>query len=116
MLEAVQPSLAGFSRHDHWMVAAARVFAGMTVRRGIAAERDAARLTGPQMYPAVAALHALFAFMSSSLLDVPDGIDVGAGLWHNSQTSISHGERSNRHVRIPPEKDVPDAPFLCVSV
>jgi hypothetical protein len=31
------------------MVAAARVIAGVTVRRGITAEGDAARLTGTQM-------------------------------------------------------------------
>ena len=40
-----------------------RVFAGVTVRRGIAAEGDAAFLTGAKMHPGRADLDALDAFL-----------------------------------------------------
>jgi hypothetical protein len=39
-----------------------RVLAGVPVRRAIAAERDAALLARPQMYPVCPNLYAFFAF------------------------------------------------------
>src|SRR4051794_6410701 len=61
--EAVEPALAGFGRRDHWMMRAAGVLAGVPVRRRIAAQRDAAGLTGAQMHPAAADFHALLALV-----------------------------------------------------
>ena len=46
-----------------------RVLAGMPVRRTIAAERDAALLARPQMYPVCPNLHAFFAFAALGLFD-----------------------------------------------
>ena len=46
-----------------------RVLAGVTVRRAVAAERDAAFLAGPQMHPVCADLHAFFAFTALRLFD-----------------------------------------------
>ncbi len=46
-----------------------RVLAGVTVRRAVAAERDAAFLAGPQMHPVCADLHAFFAFAALRLFD-----------------------------------------------
>lgn len=45
------------------------MFAGVPVRRAIAAERHAARLAGAQMNPVRADLHAFFTFASLRLLD-----------------------------------------------
>lgn len=46
-----------------------RMFAGVLVRRAVAAERHAACLAGPQMNPAITNLYALFAFPALGLLD-----------------------------------------------
>jgi hypothetical protein len=46
-----------------------RVLGGVTIRRAIAAERDAACLTSPQMNPVVADLRAFFAFTALRLFD-----------------------------------------------
>src|SRR3954467_3785405 len=61
------------------MAGGARVFGRVLVGRVVAAERDAAFLTGAQMYPARADLHALLADALLWLLDRLDGLDVGAG-------------------------------------
>jgi hypothetical protein len=45
------------------------MFAGVTVRRAVAAERNAARLTSAQMDPLCADLHALLAFAALRLFD-----------------------------------------------
>ena len=46
-----------------------RVLAGVTVRRTIAAERDAALLARAQMHPVCPDLHAFFAFAALRLFD-----------------------------------------------
>ena len=46
-----------------------RVFAGMLIRRTVAAKRYAARLTRPEMHPVAADLYAFFAFPPMRLLD-----------------------------------------------
>ena len=51
------------------MAGRVRVFAGVLVRRTVAAERDAAFLAGAQMNPIVADLHALRAFAALRLFD-----------------------------------------------
>jgi hypothetical protein len=51
------------------MPAGVRVFAGMPVRRAVAAERDATRLARAQMDPGRTDLHAFFAFTALRLLD-----------------------------------------------
>ncbi len=49
---AVQPPLARFCGRDDGVRGRSRVRAGVTVRRRVAAERDAARLAGPEVDPA----------------------------------------------------------------
>jgi hypothetical protein len=51
------------------MPALVRVPGGMTIRRGVATEGDAACLTSPQMHPLVADLYAFFAFVALRLFD-----------------------------------------------
>ena len=75
----VKPALARLRRSNHRMPALVRVFAGVTVRRAVAAERDAAFLARSQMHPVCAGLHAFFAFAALRLFDRRDRVDVGTG-------------------------------------
>ena len=65
------------------MLRGAGVFAGMLVRRAVAAKRDATRLARAQMNPACADLHALGAFANLRLLHGIDAIEM-------STTAIGH--------------------------
>ncbi len=56
-----------------------RVFAGVLIRRAVAAERDATCLTGPQMNPVCTDLHALFAFAALRMFYRPNRFEMGAG-------------------------------------
>ena len=49
-----------------------RVFAGVLIRRAVAAQRDSTRLARPEMHPIGTDLHALFAFTALWLLDRPN--------------------------------------------
>jgi hypothetical protein len=51
------------------MLTGVRVFAGVLIRRAVAAQRDATRLTRPQVDPIAANLHAFFALSPMRLLD-----------------------------------------------
>jgi hypothetical protein len=51
------------------MLRGAGMFAGMPIRRAVAAERHAACLARAQMNPGAAALDALFAFAALRLFD-----------------------------------------------
>ena len=51
------------------MSTGARVFAGVLIRRAVAAQRDATRLARPEMHPIRTDLHAFFAFAPVRLLD-----------------------------------------------
>src|SRR5438552_13320962 len=66
---AVQPMLARLRRCDHRVSTGVRVFAGVLIRRTVAAQRDAACLARPQMNPRRSDLHAFFAFATMRLLD-----------------------------------------------
>ena len=66
---AVQPMLARLRRCDHRMSAGVRVFAGVLIRRAVAAQRDSTRLACPQMHPVGTDLHAFLAFATMRLLD-----------------------------------------------
>jgi hypothetical protein len=46
-----------------------RVFAGVLIRRAVAAQRDSTRLARPQMHPVGTDLYAFFAFAAIRLLD-----------------------------------------------
>jgi len=83
--EAVQPFLARLGGSDDGMTIGASVTARVPVGRGIAAERHAARLTGAQMDPARAGLHAFGAFAALRVLHVLDGLDVCTGFSHIGQ-------------------------------
>src|SRR5204863_2646585 len=83
--ETVQPSLTGFGRRNHGMLAGAGVLARVVVPRGIAAQGHSARLARAEVDPVVPALDALFAFVASSGLDVSDAFDVRARIWHTPE-------------------------------
>ena len=54
------------------------MFARVAIRRGIAAEGDAAGLAGPEMHPPRVDLDALLADVGFFVLDRGDGVDMGA--------------------------------------
>jgi hypothetical protein len=58
------------------MPALVRVLGGVTIRRGVATEGDAACLTSPQMNPVVADLHAFFAFKALRPFDRCDRVEM----------------------------------------
>ena len=66
---AVQPALAWLRRCDHRMSTGVRVFAGVLIRRAVAAQRDSTCLARPQVNPVAADLYAFFAFATMRLLD-----------------------------------------------
>ena len=66
---AVQPMLARLRRRDHWMSTSVRMFAGVLIRRAVAAQRDSTCLARSQMNPVAADLDAFFAFATMRLLD-----------------------------------------------
>ena len=66
---AVQPTLSWLRRRDHWMSTSVRMFAGVLIRRAVAAQRDSTCLARPQMNPVAADLYAFFAFATMRLLD-----------------------------------------------
>jgi hypothetical protein len=66
---AVQPPFARLSRRDHWMSTSVRMFAGVLIRRAVAAQRDSTRLARPEMHPVGTDLYAFFAFATVRLLD-----------------------------------------------
>ena len=66
---AVQPMLARLRRCDDRMSTGVCVFAGVLIRRAVAAQRDSTRLACPQMNPIGTDLYAFFAFATMRLLD-----------------------------------------------
>ena len=54
---------------NHGMSAAVRVFAGVLIRRAVAAKRDATRLARPKVHPVRTDLYAFFAFAAMRLFD-----------------------------------------------
>ena len=58
------------------MAAISRVFAGVTIRRAVAAQGDAALLTGAQVNPFRADLNALGALRVITLFDRQDGVEM----------------------------------------
>ena len=66
---AVQPMLARLRRCDHRMSTGVRVFAGVLIRRTVAAQRDSTRLARPEMHPIGTDLYAFFALAPMRLLD-----------------------------------------------
>ena len=80
--EAVEPSFPVFGRRDNRMAAGACVFARVTVRRRVAAERCAAALTCAEMHPLSTDLGALLTGSDPRMLDVVDRVDVRASVRH----------------------------------
>ena len=66
---AVQPMFARLRRCDYRMSTGMRVFAGVLIRRAVAAQRDSTRLARPEMHPVGTDLYAFFAFATMRLLD-----------------------------------------------
>jgi hypothetical protein len=61
--------LAWLRRSDHWMSTGVRVFAGVLIRRAVAAQRDSTRLARSKVHPIGTDLYAFFAFAPVRLLD-----------------------------------------------
>ena len=80
--ETIQPAFARFSRGDERMAADERMPARVTIRRRVAAEGGAARLTRAEMDPPVAGLYALLAVPAFGSCDLLNLIHVRAALWH----------------------------------
>src|SRR6266446_3729472 len=78
------------------MAAGACVFARVTVRRRVAAERLAAALTCAEMHPLSTGLGALLTDSDPRILDVVDRVDVRASVWHT--LSAYHGAHERRAV------------------
>ena len=72
----VQPTLAQLSRGDDRMSGGVRVFAGVAIRRTVAAECYAALLARAKMDPAVADFHAFFAFAALGMFDWPNRFEM----------------------------------------
>lgn len=60
------------------MIGCAGVFAGVPIRRAVTAQGHAALLTGAEMDPLCADLHALSAFANLRLFDGRDGVEMRA--------------------------------------
>src|SRR5438270_6377254 len=75
---AIKPAFAGLGGSDHGMPAGVGVFAGVFVRRTVAAKGRAAGLAGPQMNPVRADLDAFGAFEDFGKFDCADRVDVWA--------------------------------------
>jgi hypothetical protein len=85
---AVQPALARLSRGNYRMSAGVRVFAGVLIRRAIAAQRYAACLACPQMHPIATDLYALFAFVAFRLLNRVDRIKMRTAASSHRRVSL----------------------------
>ena len=66
---AIQPTLPRLCGRDDRMSRRVRVFAGVPVRRAVAAKRNSTCLAGAQMNPRCADLYAFFAFTALRLFD-----------------------------------------------
>src|SRR5438874_13086460 len=75
---AIEPTLAGLSRRDDGMADRARVFAGVAIRRAVAAKGDAAFLACPEMNPGRADFLALFAREATRPFDRFHGFNMRA--------------------------------------
>src|SRR3954468_6609672 len=73
---AIKPALAGLCGSDHGMAAGGGVFAGMPVRRAIAAKRRAAFLAGAKMDPVGTDPDAFRAFQFFRMSNAAKGGDV----------------------------------------
>ena len=61
--------LARLRRRDHRMSTSVRMFAGVLIRRAVAAQRNSTRLARPEMHPIGTDLYAFFALATMRLLD-----------------------------------------------
>src|SRR6266481_3403814 len=103
--KAIQPALAGLRGSDDRMTRDVRMFAGVAISRGVAAQCHAALLAGAEMNPRVADLHTLGAFANFRLLHGGDGFDVRAnGHWFLTRasarcflTALSRSGQCNLH-------------------
>src|SRR2546422_3104664 len=60
-----------------------RVLRGVTIRRVVTTQRRATRLTGPQMHPSRADLHAFFAFSPLRMFDTRNRLYVSASFFNH---------------------------------
>lgn len=74
----IEPAFAGLSRGDNGMIRGVGVFAGVPIRRAVAAKRGAALLAGAQVHPGRTNFHALFAFAHLRLFDGANRIEMRA--------------------------------------
>src|SRR5438034_5879948 len=88
VLVAIEPALAGLGRRDHGVGARLRVLARVFVRRGIAAERPAAALTGAEVHPFGSDADALLAFTFLGQFHILDLLEMGARRGFHRSTSV----------------------------
>src|SRR5260370_17477867 len=74
--KAIQPALAGLRGSDDRMTRDVRMFAGVAISRGVAAQCHAALLAGAEMDPRVAPLPPPGAFPTFPLLPPADGFHL----------------------------------------
>jgi len=72
------------------------VFAGVAIRRTVAAQRDSTCLARPQMNPIAADLHTFFAFAALWLFDRLNRIQMGTASAGHSGKAISQQEDVQR--------------------
>ena len=95
--------LARLRGSDDRMPARVRVFARVTIRRAVAAKRNATRLARAQMHPARADLHAFFAFTALRMFDVSDCVEMRtASIGHHGMNLFHAATARNvlRHSQI----------------
>jgi hypothetical protein len=74
---AIKPAFSWLSRDNDWMTSRVRVFAGVTIRRAVAAKGHAAFLAGSQMDPIAADFHTFLALEAAWAFDRFDRFDMG---------------------------------------
>jgi hypothetical protein len=82
--KAIEPVFCRLRGSNDRVSGGARVFAGVPIRRAVAAQGDTALLTGPEMDPLRADFHALGAFANLRQFDGPDRVEMSAAsIGHN---------------------------------
>jgi hypothetical protein len=66
---AIYPSFTGLCRYNDGVPGRMEMFGHVLVGRAVAAQRNAARLAGPQVHPLIAGFNALFAYQLAGLPD-----------------------------------------------
>src|SRR5471032_3184706 len=99
---AVQPALPRLRRGDHRMSGGVGMFAGMLVRRTIAAARPATGLAGAEVDPGRADLHAFLALAALRPCDSPNGLEMRTDFCAHRRLSYSLRTRWTNEIATDP--------------